>query len=342
MDPTDLDAFRQALSAQGILVGQHEQTLRCVMEKLHDLSSTISELSNQMNQLSALVSSSTAPASGPSNPPASAAPPSGQPLQTPPSREPLMPIPERFSGDLGACGRFLVQCSLVFQQQPSTYNSDKSRIAFIISLLSGKAAQWATALWESNSPACQSYDAFSNEMRKVFDHPVKGKEASKRLLALSQGSSPVAQYAVDFRILAAESGWDDEALQGVFLRGLAENIKDELAARDETNNLEELITLATRLDNRLRERRREKSSRQPTPRGQVSVQTNMSYVPTSSPVLSSSSEALPAEEPMQLGRAHLTPDERLRRQKSGLCIYCGQAGHYISTCPQRPKERAHQ
>lgn len=47
----------------------------------------------------------------------------------------------------------------------------------------------------------------------------------------------------DFRILAAESGWDDTALQGFFLRGLAERVKDELAARDGTESLKELISL---------------------------------------------------------------------------------------------------
>ncbi|KAK7886523.1 hypothetical protein WMY93_026144 [Mugilogobius chulae] len=345
MDPTDpADPIRQALASQGILVGQHDQTLRDVVEKIRDMSANMAQLSNQMSQLtahfSAAASSAAAPlAPGPENQPEQAP----TPLLAPSAREPHIPTPERYAGELGACGRFLLQCSLVFEQQPSTYNSDKSRVAFILSLLSGKAAQWATALYESNSLTCQSYSVFTNEMRRVFDHPIKGKEASKRLLALSQGSLSVAQYAVEFRILAAESGWDYVALQGAFLKGLAENIKDELAVRDETNSLEALITLATTLDNRLRERRREKANRQPISRGHVSVQSSTSPIAsTTFPVPSSSSDIAQVEEPMQLGRARLAPDERLRRQKSGLCIYCGQAGHYISTCPLRPKERAHQ
>lgn len=47
-------------------------------------------------------------------------------------------------------------------------------------------------------------------------------------------------------------------------------------------------------------------------------------------------------EPMQLGRAHLTPAERLRRLKAGECIYCGNLGHFLATCPLRPKEKARQ
>ena len=55
------------------------------------------------------------------------------------------------------------------------------------------------------------------------------------------------------------SGWEERALQEVYLRGLSEELKDELAARDETSSLEELISLALRLDNRLCERHRQRA-----------------------------------------------------------------------------------
>ena len=57
------------------------------------------------------------------------------------------------------------------------------------------------------------YSAFTEEMRKVFDHPVRGKGASQRLLRLCQGSRSVASFAVEFRNLVAESGWNEEALE---------------------------------------------------------------------------------------------------------------------------------
>lgn len=42
---------------------------------------------------------------------------------------------------------------------------------------------------------------------------------------------------------------------------------------------------------------------------------------------------------MQLGRAHLNPEERQRRLNSRSCLYCGQLGHFLSTCPVRPAKR---
>ena len=57
----------------------------------------------------------------------------------------------------------------------------------------------------------------------------------------------VADYSVEFRILAAESGWNDEALRGIYMHGLNEQFKDELAVRDETNSLDSLVDLADKV-----------------------------------------------------------------------------------------------
>ena len=166
-------------------------------------------------------------------------------------------------------------------------------------------------------------------------------------MSLTQGRESVSQYALDFRILAVESGWDEVALQGIFTRGLSEEVKDELAARDETGSLEELISLAIRLDNRLRERRRERSGRQRAvfnpPNLLHGPQLTTSTPPSSGRVTTGGSGALsssPAstEEPMQLGESRLSATERQRRLRLGLCIYCGQGGHRLATCPNLPKD----
>ncbi|KAI3353056.1 hypothetical protein L3Q82_019628 [Scortum barcoo] len=54
-------------------------------------------------------------------------------------------------------------------------------------------------------PFVPTPESYAAEMKKVFDHPVQGQEAVKRLLDLRQGSQSVAAYSVDFRILAAAS-----------------------------------------------------------------------------------------------------------------------------------------
>lgn len=88
----------------------------------------------------------------------------------------------------------------------------------------------------------------------MFDHPVTGREASKRLLSLQEGNRSAADFAIQFQTIAAGSGWNHEALLTCFVNGLSEALKDELAIRDPISNLEALFDLAIRLDNRIRER----------------------------------------------------------------------------------------
>ncbi|KAJ0057626.1 hypothetical protein NL108_011115 [Boleophthalmus pectinirostris] len=40
-------------------------------------------------------------------------------------------------------------------------------------------------------------------------------------------------------------------------------------------------------------------------------------------------------EPMQIGRTRLSPAERQHRMDEGRCIYCGQFGHFLASCPVR-------
>lgn len=100
------------------------------MDALRGLTTSVSQLGGRMDSVASQLST---------NPP-SVTPPPSQPSPTPAapfgiSREPFIPTPASYSGDLGTCGHFLHQCPLVFDQQPLTYLTDKSRIAFVMSLL---------------------------------------------------------------------------------------------------------------------------------------------------------------------------------------------------------------
>lgn len=57
-------------------------------------------------------------------------------------------------------------------------------------------------------------------MGKVFDHPIKVREAANLPLSHRQGGQSVSEFVVTFCILTAETDWDQAALQGIFLQGL--------------------------------------------------------------------------------------------------------------------------
>ena len=296
----------------------------------------------------------------PIQPPSTTSPPALDPGAPPPAavlappnvREPKIASPKPFEGDFELCRGFLVQCELIFTHQPSRYASDGARVAFILSLLSGRALRWATAAVDQSNGLATNYSAFRTEFRAVFDHPEDGGDAASRLHSIQQGSRSVADYTLEFRILAADSGWGDKALQSAYRRGLSEAVKDGLL-RDRPTSYNALIELALQMDQRLRERRAERAHRAPmmyTKPTHVETRAHpnpapVSYVPPTHPPLVPRSVSSPVtpqtEEPMQLGRSRLAAEERERRFQQRLCLYCGLAGHVIRDCPTRPKDKAH-
>ena len=78
--------------------------------------------------------------------------------------------------------------------RPSTFPSGRSKIAYLIPLMSGRALAWATAVWEQQSGVCFSLEGFVAEVTKVFEAPVSGREAAQKLLQLRQDSLSVAGY----------------------------------------------------------------------------------------------------------------------------------------------------
>lgn len=154
-------------------------------------------------------------------------------------------------------------------------------------------------------------------------------------MGLKQGERTVADYSIDFRTRASHSSWNSSALCDAFLHGLADYMKDELVSHDTPITLDGVIDLAIRIDLRIQARRREKRQ----------GGTQRSLPPGSHGGASTSNSTSMGQqpgdpEPMQLGRTSLSLEEKERRRKSNLCLYCGVAGHYVSICPV--KARAHQ
>ncbi|KAK3505744.1 hypothetical protein QTP70_004137 [Hemibagrus guttatus] len=79
--------------------------------------------------------------------------------------------PAPFSGSVGDCNGFLLQCSLALEMQPQLYPDDKAKVAFIISRLEGKALRWAEPLWTQHHPAVTSLSSFLEHFREVFGTP---------------------------------------------------------------------------------------------------------------------------------------------------------------------------
>ncbi|KAK2847471.1 hypothetical protein Q5P01_010470 [Channa striata] len=250
-----------------------------------------------------------------------------------------MAPPERFSGEPDKCRTFVSSLSLFFELQPSTYPTERSRVAYAISLLSGKAHEWGMAEWDNRSECVRSYEAFSEELTFVFNPSASRRASSSRLFRLTQSSSSVTDYTVEFRTLAASANWREETLFDKYYEGLSCRIKDEMAARTLPSSLRGLIELAVAIDQRLQERQAERQTDRRVERLLERSPAILPANPTSPVHRPTDQHPSGQEEPMQVGRVKLSAAERQRRIVEGLCLYCGESGHRVRLCPLNDKAR---
>uniref|UniRef100_A0A1A8RC02 CCHC-type domain-containing protein n=1 Tax=Nothobranchius rachovii TaxID=451742 RepID=A0A1A8RC02_9TELE len=229
--------------------------------------------------------------------------------------QPVFSLPEKWDGTHGSPEGLLATLAMTFECQPHRYATPRSRVAMLVSLLTGRAQEWAAAMYNKKSEVCNDYEMFVNELRRVFVPPSGETSTETQLLQLRQGNQTVAQYTSRFRTKAAKLRWGDDALKAIYLEGLSSRIRDGMIGRETPGTLDEAADLALQMDLRLFTRR---------PAEPAAAATN-----------DRSRSANPlTDEPMQLG--HLNPEERERRYKEGLCAYCGAPGHRRFSCPSRP------
>ncbi|KAF5362986.1 hypothetical protein D9757_014800 [Collybiopsis confluens] len=137
-----------------------------------------------------------------------------------------------------------------------------------ISFLEGDAAIWATPIAEnisahtSNNNVPLTYPDWA-DFRAAFTarfetaDPVT--DAKNMLKALYQGKNSVAAYAATFKQYSERTGYSDTDLRDKFYEHLTDRVKDGLVhSQANTSLLANLITEATRIDNRINERFRQK------------------------------------------------------------------------------------
>ncbi|KAL0192406.1 hypothetical protein M9458_010702, partial [Cirrhinus mrigala] len=297
-DPATASQFASAMSAQATMLTQHQQQL-----------DRLTALTEQLVRAVQGLQVAAPPVASPPPPPAPL------PVIQPVTASPRLAFPDKFDGTPAKCKGFLLQCTLFVNQQPNLYATDESKIAFVCSLLTGKALEWATAVWDLGQSTYPTFATFLKSFKEVFQPSPESSEAGEQIVALRQGRRTAAEYALDFRTLAAQSGWNDGPLRLHYRKGLNSDLQVELACRDEDLSLNQYIDLSIRVDNVMRARR-----------------SNRSLMPTFQPQPTVSN----APEPMQLGATKLTTEERQRRLNNNLCLYCGQPGHIRATCPTRP------
>lgn len=190
-----------------------------------------------------------------------------------------------------------------------------------MTLLTGRALDWASAVWDTDPQLKASTDYLLQQISEVFEYPPGDKDISTQLLHITQGNRTAADYAIEFRTLAAQSGWNDVALKSIFYNSLNVNLQIELACCRGDFSFFELVNMTIKIDNLLRQTPKNKATK-------VSTRTSITSVPSTTQL---------QEEPMQLTVSRYTEKERAKQRQNRLCFYCGEPGHRSLGCHHKTK-----
>ena len=95
---------------------------------------------------------------------------------------------------------------------PSRYPTDVSRVGLVGTLLSGSTLAWFALLLEKESPLLNNFEEFLSEFKACFGDTENIRTTINKIRRLRQGDRPTSAYVADFRLLASDIPWDDQAL----------------------------------------------------------------------------------------------------------------------------------
>ena len=249
--------------------------------------------------------------------------------------EPKVSLPDKFDGTRSRLRGFINQIRLILRLQPRRYATGFHQVGLLGSLLTGPAEAWFAPLVETASPLLEDFSTFLTEFEATFGETDRRRVALNKIYSLQQGNRATSTYASEFRQLASEVGWGDQALRDQFRRGLRGDVKNLLLSFPEPTSLSDAIAQAVRCDNRLFEfRQEERLSKLGPPSFPPSVLFQSPpplHVPTK--VLTSDSPT-PMEVDLIRPRS-LSTAQRQHRRDNHLCFYCGASGHLAIVCPAK-------
>ena len=268
--------------------------------------------------------------------------------------------PDVFNGkDPAKLPIFISQCVQHFFAKPTRYANDRSRVLFAASYLRDIASAWWMPNLTRPSLIMDDWQAFTDELYTMFGNKHVQSTAQNALLNLKMKENALAsEYLVQFNSHAPYTGWNDAALATAFYRGLPNRIKDGFQYTQRPQDFPSLRNYVLDFDQRHWERQEElgnkpvKSSDKQKAKDD-SNKANDKEADSSSnrkkkkkksgsnntdnkPSTSSNKPAAGSKttEAKTEARGPLNQAEKDRCKNEGLCMYCGEKGHFHNKCPK--------
>ncbi|KAG5716919.1 hypothetical protein E4T56_gene8540 [Termitomyces sp. T112] len=218
----------------------------------------------------------------------------------------------------------------MFQAKPITFQLESSRVAFAASYLQGIAFNHYTALlqFDPNNPVLSNWLAFTQEFSSKFGVFDTVAEAEENLFNLQMcNNKRFTTFIVRFEREAYETSWNYNTLQFALHRALPQRIKDVLRLAPKQTTYDRYKALVTQRP----PAQLNAADLHDTPVPLDTNPDNRDDIPDPA----NNQEALCANRIQDSPWIEVPEETQEKRWKEGMCILCGEQGHFIRSCPKR-------
>lgn len=225
------------------------------------------------------------------------------------------PVP-KFTGDRGQWESFLVKLHIYFGFYPEYFatNQHEHKGVALLNLFSFPAGNpWAHEILSTiGKPKLHdlllNFDLLVDTATTLWGPVNQVEDVIQQLEELKQ-TGKVADYYSRFCAIASKTGWNEPPLMHYFYSGLKPALKDMLVNVARPQHIWDYVTLCIDFENRILERIKEREK-------------EGSYNP----------RPPPNQRTVKVNMGRLSPEERTRRMKEGLCFNCCGKGHMARDC----------
>lgn len=269
---------------------------------------------------------------------------------------PKFKAPPTFDGSASKVESFINSISGAIHLSRATLPTDRDKALFLQTYLAdGNASSWFTAIQKTNAALLDDFDALLVDFCSHFGDSDLAGSAQRKMSKLYQTGS-CSTYAAKFRDLLPYLDLSEATKIFYFDQHLKKDVQQALIyVRPKPSKFDEYVKLCISIDNDIHSRHldwkhgadnssssKASSNRSPSSRQETARASSSSSNPTPS-----SSSTLSPGVPMEIDAARvsrprgpLTDEEKDRRRRLNLCLYCGGSGHSAHDCPNKKSKPA--
>jgi len=256
----------------------------------------------------------------------------GTPATLPIRRIGKIPNPPVFNGNREKIEGFIAQLRLKLFSDPTLFPTPALRMADAFNRLEGRAqAQILPYIQAGATFSLPDVDDIICVLNNAFGDPDPLATARSKPYQLKQGKNEFTNYFAEFQILVSKLDWNERAKTDALKEGLSIELRCQLIGKSRNLTYDQLVALCQELD-----------SEMPAllmTEGKQGYQQPCAHQLRNPPSIQPATPMQPAAapEPMDLsGTQQVSPQERAARQCEKHCYYCGEPGHMVTQCRNKP------